>query len=230
MRREAVYALTIAIGLWVDQHGTEWTVKGEWFVNLVVWSIFGEMYRRAERVERIEMLSVLAFATPMELFFSEPWGLYEYQEGFMPLFVPAGHWFLFDLGRRISRRIPFDRPFLMVAPFVPLSLWFAWTGADTSGLVFLAFVVGFLRFGPQPKLYAVMVWVALAMELWGTHLGNWTWAHDVPWTPFTALNPPLLCGVFYALGDMLVNLTVDRFNRTPGSDGLREPSASAETR
>ncbi len=77
MRREVVYALTIAIGLWVDQNGTDWAIKGEYIVNVVVWSIFATIFARTDRLERIEMLTVLAFATPMELFFSEPWGLYE---------------------------------------------------------------------------------------------------------------------------------------------------------
>ena len=30
----------------------------------------------------------------------------------------------------------------------------------------------------------------------------------MPWTNLTAWNPPLLVGGFYALGDLLVNLTV----------------------
>ncbi|MDP6906316.1 MAG: hypothetical protein QF440_02745 [Candidatus Thalassarchaeaceae archaeon] len=218
MRREVIYGLTIAIGLWVDQNGTEWTVKGEYIVDLVVWSIFGTIFAKTNRVERIEMLTVLAFATPMELFFSEPWGLYEYREGMMPLFVPAGHWFLFDMGRRIAARITEKAAWPLVLPFVPLSLYFAWTGVDTSGIVFLIFVLAFMYLGPQPRLYAVMVWLALIMELWGTHLGNWEWASDVPWTPLTALNPPLLCGVFYALGDMLVNLSVTKFTQISEMD------------
>ena len=71
MRREVVYILTICIGLWVDQNGTEWPLKGEYIVDIVVWSIFATIYARGDRVERIEMLTVLAFATPMELFFTE---------------------------------------------------------------------------------------------------------------------------------------------------------------
>ena len=71
MRREVVYILTICIGLWVDQNGTEWPLKGEYIVDIAVWSIFATIYARGDRVERIEMLTVLAFATPMELFFTE---------------------------------------------------------------------------------------------------------------------------------------------------------------
>ena len=211
MRREVVYILTICIGLWVDQNGTEWPLKGEYIVDIVVWSIFATIYARGDRVERIEMLTVLAFATPMELFFTEVWHLYEYREGMMPLFVPAGHWFLFDLGRRFSKHLPEHWAWPSIVPFVPLSIYFAYQGIDTSGLLLLVALFGFMQWGPERRLYATMAWLALAMELWGTHLGNWAWYAEVPWTPLTAWNPPLLCGVVYALGDLLVNITVNQF-------------------
>ena len=220
MRREVVYILTICIGLWVDQNGTEWPLKGEYIVDIVVWSIFATIYARGERVERIEMLTVLAFATPMELFFTEVWHLYEYREGMMPLFVPAGHWFLFDLGRRFSKHLPEHWAWPSIVPFVPLSIYFAYQGIDTSGMLLLVALFGFMQWGPERRLYATMAWLALAMELWGTHLGNWAWYAEVPWTPLTAWNPPLLCGVVYALGDLLVNITVNQF--TDQNDELRK--------
>jgi hypothetical protein len=216
MRREVVYILTICIGLWVDQNGTEWPLKGEYIVDIVVWSIFATIYARGDRVERIEMLTVLAFATPMELFFTEVWHLYEYREGMMPLFVPAGHWFLFDLGRRFSKHLPEHWAWPSIVPFVPLSIYFAYQGIDTSGLLLLVALFGFMQWGPERRLYATMAWLALAMELWGTHLGNWAWYAEVPWTPLTAWNPPLLCGVVYALGDLLVNITVNQFTNQNG--------------
>ena len=220
MRREVVYILTICIGLWVDQNGTEWPLKGEYIVDIVVWSIFATIYARGDRVERIEMLTVLAFATPMELFFTEVWHLYEYREGMMPLFVPAGHWFLFDLGRRFSKHLTEHWAWPSIVPFVPLSIYFAYQGIDTSGLLLLVALFGFMQWGPERRLYATMAWLALAMELWGTHLGNWAWYAEVPWTPLTAWNPPLLCGVVYALGDLLVNITVNQF--TDQNDELRK--------
>ncbi len=210
-RRELLYCLTIGIGLWIDQNGTGWPILGEYIVDVGVWGIFVALYFNAQKKERIEMLTVLAFATPMELFFSEVWNLYEYREGLMPLFVPAGHWFLFDLGRRIAFRIKANIAWPLVMPFVPASLAFAWYGVDTSGIVLLVILLGFMKWGPEPRLYAVMVWAALAMELWGTYLGNWAWAHEVKWTPFISWNPPLLCGVLYALGDLLVGYSVSNF-------------------
>ena len=164
------------------------------------------------------MIAVVALATPMELFFSEVWLIYEYQRDFMPLFVPAGHYFLFDLGRRAATQMRPEMALPLLLPFVPLVAYGAWTGGDTSGVAMLLLVLAFTKWGPQPRLYAAMAWAALAMELWGTFLGNWTWASEVPWTNLTAWNPPLLVGAFYCFGDLLVNLCVAKFQGEPPSE------------
>ena len=205
MQRVILYALTIGLGLFVSAEYSEWPVN-IWCIGLFI-----SLFIRAERKERIEMITVLAFATPMELFFSEVWLIYEYQRGMMPLFVPVGHWFLFDAGRRISAYLPVRKAMISLTPFIPLVIYGVWSGGDTSGIFLLLLVLGFTKWGPQPALYATMAWAALLMELWGTYLANWVWANDVPWTGLTAWNPPLLVGAFYCLGDLLVNLSVAKF-------------------
>jgi len=217
-QRVWLYVGTIAIGLWISATGAGGILAdqtAEWPVNLWCWGVFGFIYANTGRKERIEMLTVVALATPMELFFSEVWLVYEYQRDFMPLFVPAGHYFLFDLGRRAASQMRESMAMPALLPFVPLVAYGAWTGGDTSGVVMLLLVLGFTKWGPQPRLYAAMAWAALAMELWGTFLGNWTWASDVPWTGLTAWNPPLLVGAFYCFGDVLVNLCVAKFEGEP---------------
>ncbi len=99
----------------------------------------------------------------------------------------------------------------ILLPFVPMVAYGVFAGTDTSAILLLVLVLAFTKFGPQPRLYAAMAWVALAMEIIGTQLGNWTWANEVPGTGLTAWNPPLLVGAFYCLGDLLVNMTVVRF-------------------
>lgn len=209
MRREVLYTLTIGIGLLVSAEYAEWPVN--------VWCIgvFSYIYWTTDRKERIEMIAVLAFATPMELFFSEVWLIYEYQRDIMPLFVPVGHYFLFDLGRRVARVIPERSPMILIVLLVPLVAYGAIQGTDTSAVLLILLTIGFVQWGPEPRLYASMVWLALFMELWGTHLGNWTWAAQVPWTGLTAWNPPLLVGAFYCFGDLLVNLSVAKFEGQP---------------
>ena len=221
-QRVWLYSVTIIIGLWISATGAGGTLPdsiAEWPVNIWCWGGFASIFLSTERKERIEMIAVVALATPMELFFSEVWLIYEYQRDFMPLFVPAGHYFLFDLGRRGATQIRESMIMLALLPFVPLVVYGAFTGSDTSGFVLLLLVLVFAKWGPEPGLYAVMVWAALAMELWGTYLGNWTWSSEVPWTGLTAWNPPLLVGAFYCLGDLLVNLCVSKF-------GAKEPSKS----
>ena len=209
MRRELLYITTIAIGLFVSAKYAQWPVD--------IWCIgtFLYLFVITDRKERIEMIAVLAFATPMELFFSEVWLIYEYQRGLMPFFVPVGHYFLFDLGRRVAKRIPHSSPVYLILALLPLVLYGAAKGTDTSAVLLLILTFGFIRWGPEPRLYATMVWLALAMELWGTYLCNWTWASSVPYTGLTAWNPPLLVGAFYCFGDLLVNLSVAKFEGQP---------------
>ena len=213
-QRVLLYAVTITVGLWISATGAGDIIPddiAEWPVNVWCWGVFATIFLMTDRKERIEMLTVVALATPMELFFSEVWLIYEYQRDFMPLFVPAGHYFLFDLGRRVATQIKESMAMITLLPFVPLVTYGVYTGGDTSGLLMLLLVIGFTKWGPQPRLYVVMAWAALAMELWGTYLGNWIWASEVPWTGLTAWNPPLLVGAFYCFGDLLVNLCVTKF-------------------
>ena len=214
MSRAWLYSLTILIGLWVSATAFGGLLPdnlAEWPVNIWCWGVFAYIYKTTNRKERIEMITVLAFATPMELFFSEVWNIYEYQRGLMPLFVPAGHYFLFDLGRIMAHKMKQSLALPILIPFIPMVGYGVYDGSDTSGLILLILVLVFTRFGPQPRLYASMAWAALAMEIVGTQLGNWTWANEVPWTGLTAWNPPLLVGAFYCFGDLLVNMTVVRF-------------------
>ena len=92
MHRAWVYILTIVIGLWVSATAAGGLltsiISPEWPVNVWCWGLFAYIYATETRKVRIEMITVVAFATPMELFFSEVWGIYEYQRGLMPLFVP----------------------------------------------------------------------------------------------------------------------------------------------
>jgi len=214
MSRAWLYSLTILIGLWISATAFGGLLPdnlAEWPVNIWCWGVFAYIYKTTNRKERIEMITVLAFATPMELFFSEVWNIYEYQRGLMPLFVPAGHYFLFDLGRIMANKMKQSLALPILIPFIPMVGYGVYDGSDTSGLILLLLVLVFTRFGPQPRLYAAMAWAALAMEIVGTQLGNWTWANEVPWTGLTAWNPPLLVGAFYCFGDLLVNMTVVRF-------------------
>ena len=78
----------------------------------------------------------------------------------------------------------------LLAAYIQFAFW------RPEGLVFALFLLCMLS-GRASKLYSVMFVLALAMEIYGTRLGNWAWAAEAPWLGYTTINPPLAAGAFY---------------------------------
>ena len=206
--RAVVIFAVITVGLAFDQLVPFW---GQTLTNLGLWVLLWQWVRLAPQEEKITLISCVIYATLGECFLSLVWGLYDYRLGNIPAFVPPGHALLLMLGIILAARlrdwIVWCVP-LAAAPFV---LLLAWTGADTFGLLLFAILLLCMIFSQSRKLYAVMFVLSLTMEIYGTWLGNWAWATDVPWIGLTTTNPPLAAGVFYCLLDFLVMTTVQRY-------------------
>jgi hypothetical protein len=197
----AIIVATIGAGLLVDQH---WARYGQAAVSAFAWIVLVALWRRCPPGERPALAACLVFATAGEVFLSLVWGLYEYRLGNIPLFVPPGHVLLFFLGMRIAERIPANGEWAIALLAAPLVAAFAWNGRDTMGPLLYALFIACMLASPSRRLYATMFVLALAMELYGTWMGNWTWAPQVPWLGLTADNPPLAAGAFYCVLDLLV--------------------------
>jgi hypothetical protein len=219
--RALVIAAVIAGGLALDQHLESW---GQVLTNCAVWALYLHWLQRADAPQRLGLTVCVLYATLGEIFLSLVWGLYEYRLAGIPLFVPPGHALLFMLGSIIAARvkdwITWAVP-LATAPFIALALG---TGTGTLDAVLFVLFVLCLRFGRAPRLYAVMFVLALAMEILGTRLGNWTWNAAVPWLSLTALNPPLAAGAFYCVLDLLIVATVARVRTGAASARALVPS------
>ena len=207
--RSCIIVAAIVGGLLADQKIEFW---GQTLTNLGVWTLFLYWLRCANARTQIALIVCVIYATAGEIFLSLVWGVYDYRLSAVPLFVPPGHALLFMLGGIVAARSPawivWLAP-LAAAPFAGLLLV---SGAGTLDALLFALFVLCLCFGRARKLYAVMFLLALAMELYGTALGNWTWSTAVPWTGFTTLNPPLAAGAFYCVLDLLVVATVSRWH------------------
>ncbi len=80
-------------------------------------------------------------------------------------------------------------------------------GVDTLGaLLFLVLAVASLVMPNHRRLYASTFVLALGLELYGTWLGNWNWAREVPGVSLVTTNPPAAAGAFYCALDALVLL------------------------
>ena len=192
---------TITGGLLLDYH---WLRFGQIAASAVAWIVCFGLFARADARSRPALLACLVIATAGEVFLSLVWGLYQYRLGNIPLFVPPGHVLLFFLGTQIAARLP-DAFVPCLAGLAALLVGaLAWTGNDTLGPLLFALFLLCLWISPARKLYATMFALSLAMELYGTWIGNWTWEREVPWLGLTTLNPPIAAGAFYCVLDLLV--------------------------
>ena len=195
----ALVVLTILLGLAVDRHGGAW---GQPLVSLWVWLLFGVLMVQAAAL-RLRLMACLLIATAGEVVLSLVWGLYDYRLGNLPLFVPPGHVLLYWLGLQWAGRLPGRvialTPWLALVAVSALAV----AGIDWMGPALVAVFLVCVWRGPSPRLYITMFLLSLAMELWGTWLGNWTWRAALPGLGWPVANPPLAAGAFYCVLDLL---------------------------
>lgn len=214
---------TITGGLALDR---AYGVPGQIGVTVFVWGLFVWLCKCSTPHLRARLMACVWISGLGEIGASLLWQLYDYQFFNVPLFVPPGHALLYLFGITLAERLP-PRVFSLV-PWLaaPAVLLMAWTGADTLSLwLYLLFVL-FMLFGRDKKLYATMFVIALAMEIVGTGLGNWTWHETVRLTSLTTLNPPLAAGAFYCVLDWLVGWR-SRFGAVPAMVAPVHLSAAA---
>jgi hypothetical protein len=208
-RRDTIRAVAITViitgGLALDQLVDFW---GQTLTNVGIWAALLYWLRAAPADEQRALAICVLYATAGEIFLSLVWGLYEYRLSNVPLFVPPGHALLFMLGRLFAERAREWIVWLVPLVTAPLIVALAVTGLGTlDALLFVLFLMCLLS-GRASKLYSVMFVLSLAMEVYGTRLGNWTWAPVAPHLGFTTINPPLAAGAFYCMLDMLVVATL----------------------
>jgi hypothetical protein len=216
---------TLAFGLAAD---VRTGILGQLAISAVFWAEFLWLCRLAEPRERASLVACLAVSTAGELFLSLAWGLYTYRLGNVPLFVPPGHVMMyllaFPLARRLTpsasilraRNARFGGPAVAIAWIAALyAIVAAFLGVDTLALLLLAglAVMMFAMPAERPLLIATLL-ACLALELYGTGLGVWTWGRDVPYLGLTTTNPPALSGAFYGVRDALTVAIVAALART----------------
>ena len=194
----------VGIGLPLDAYGG---VGAQLAVSLVAWLAAIALIERSCGELRRRLVACLWLATAGELFLSLVWGLYDYRLGNVPLFVPPGHMLLMSVGIVLAAR-PLPRAFVPVTLIaaIVLAACAGSTGRSTLDVALVALLVGCIAAGrsaAERRLYAVMFWLALALELYGTTLGNWQWRPVDGWFGFTSGNPPLAAGAFYCALDLL---------------------------
>ncbi|MEO8751567.1 MAG: hypothetical protein ABI624_02695 [Casimicrobiaceae bacterium] len=197
----ALIAIVLAGGLAVDVR-TDFV--GQAVLGIGVWAVLLLLLNRMARDLRYALMTCLVIATLGEVFLTS-WGLYAYRLDNVPLFVPPGHVLLLLLGLWLAQRLPASAARVILAGAGIYSVAVAAAGLDTLGLGLLAVIaVAAYALPSQQRLYASTFVLALALELYGTWLGSWTWAPRVPHLDLVTTNPPGAAGAFYCALDALV--------------------------
>ena len=201
-----VAALAGALAADVHTH-----IIGQTVIGLVIWLTLLSLLADVDIEVRCALIACLVIATAGEMFLSLVWGLYTYRLDNIPLFVPPGHVLMLLLGLSLARRMPDAAALAIVGGAGIYSVTAALAGIDTLGLVLFGVFAGAALLMPsQRRLYASTFVLALALELFGTWLGNWSWARDVPALPLVTTNPPVAAGAFYCVLDALVVMAAAR--------------------
>lgn len=201
-------SLLIVCGLAVDQLAPAW---GQPVVVAATAFTFFFILAKGDRDKRRMMLICLTYASIGEVLLSLVWRVYDYRLGNLPLFVPPGHVLLFLLGLQLSPRLTITAVRAIAIAAALIVAFLAVTGRDTFSAVLVAVFLASVVWGRERKLYATMFVLALAMELYGTWLGNWHWNAQVGRTGLVTLNPPIAAGAFYCALDLLVMNTMRLF-------------------
>ncbi|HYC46580.1 MAG TPA: hypothetical protein VED01_13995 [Burkholderiales bacterium] len=202
----ALIVAAIAVGLVVD---VSTDLVGQVALSAVYWVLLFYLLGRVSITERRALLACLVIATAGELFLSLVWGLYTYRLENVPMFVPPGHVLLLMLALLLAQRLKGRAADAVLVCAGAYAVAAAVTGFDTFALPLLAALAIIALAMPHNRpLYASTFLLALALELYGTWLGNWTWAREVPVIALVTTNPPGLASAFYAVLDALVACAV----------------------
>lgn len=203
-RFTSLIVTTFVIGLIVDQAGG---LAGQLVVSVWSWLLMLRLIAVSPSQWRISLYACLIWATAGEIFLSLVWGLYTYRLENIPFFIPPGHVFLFWLGIVFAPRLP--ALFVYIVPVAAISYagYAFHTGIDTFSIPLVGLFVLCWWQPEGRRLYSLMLVMSVALELYGTWIGNWVWHADVPYFALSSSNPPIAAGSFYCMLDVLVGLT-----------------------
>jgi hypothetical protein len=187
---------------------------------------------------RGQVAILVVIATALEVVGSLIWGAYRYRLGDLPLFVPAGHGIFYLVALRTAA-LPWlerHRRAIVTAVTIGATAYMVWgllrpPLPDLLGFVTWAIFLRFVLRGRAALLYAVSFVLTMALELYGTSLGVWTWAPLLPGLWLPAGNPPTGVGAGYCAMDALTRRTVAtiRRHRRAPRPALAEPAGPIAT-
>jgi hypothetical protein len=181
-------------------------------LGALTWCVLALVLARVPRERRAQALGVVAFATVGEVTGSLIWGVYTYRLHNLPLFVPPAHGLVYLTGLALATALARHARVLVAAAAVAAATWgllglTVLPRRDVAGAVGVPLLLVFLWRGRNRAIYAAVFLVVASLELYGTAIGTWRWAHDLPGLGIPDGNPPSGVASGYVWFDVMALLT-----------------------
>jgi hypothetical protein len=159
----------------------------------VTWLVLLAALRPLAPLARAQALGVVVFATVGEVTGSLVWGVYSYRLHNLPLFIPPAHGLVYLSGLAVASLVPARR---LVAVAAAGAVGWGLAGLtvlphlDVAGAIGVPLLCVFLWRSRFRAVYAGVFLVVAALELYGTSIGTWRWAAELPGLGIPDGNPP----------------------------------------
>jgi hypothetical protein len=192
MRRAALLIGYLAVLLALDHFASYPEQLG---LGVVTWALLIALAWQLPLLQRAMVLGVVCFATIGEVTGSLIWGVYRYRLHNLPLFVPPAHGLVYLTGIAIAASLAPHARAVVVAAAAAATTWgllglFVLPRRDVAGAVGIPLLLLFLWRSRNRAVYASVFLVVAALELYGTAIGTWRWAAELPGLGIPNGNPP----------------------------------------
>jgi len=167
--------------------------SGQALLGVLTWAVLLAALRPLPALARAQALGVVLFATVGEVTGSLVWGVYRYRLHNLPLFIPPAHGLVYLSGLALASTV---RGRALVAAAALAAAGWGLAGLtvlprlDVAGAFGVPLLCVFLWRSRSRHVYAGVFLVVAALELYGTSIGTWRWAHSLPGLGVPDGNPP----------------------------------------
>jgi len=183
--------------------------RGQLVLGLVTWLVLLAALVPLAPLARAQALGVVAFATVGEVTGSLVWGVYHYRLHNLPVFIPPAHGIVYLSGLALVGLVP-SRVLVRVAAAGAAGWGIAGLTVlprlDVAGAVGVPLLCLFLWRSRARAAYAGVFLVVAALEIYGTSIGTWRWAREVPGLGIPDGNPPSGVASGYVWFDVMAML------------------------
>jgi len=224
-------AAYLAALLAVDRHATYPEQLG---LGVLTWLVLALALTRVSPERRVQALAVVVFATVGEVTGSLIWGVYHYRLHNLPLFIPPAHGLVYLTGLSLAVALKRHARALVLTAALAATAWglaglTVLPRRDVAGAVGVPLLLAFLWRGRNRAVYAGVFLVVGSLELYGTAIGTWRWARELPGLGIPDGNPPSGVASGYVWFDVMAMLVTPYvFTLTRRFVRLRTPDAASD--